>query len=99
MALLIRTEGVHKRDPGVMAGIVAAQERRSAHGWALVGPDLQVPGPDKVFAVEDAAALAAWIGQAVPGLATSAKQGGAYVARAIRTLLPGSRTPRALAPP
>ncbi len=90
---------MHKQDPGVGAGIVAALERRSAHSWTLVGPDLQVPGLDRVFAIEDAAALTAWAGQAVPGLATSAKQGGAYVARVIRTLLPGNRAPRALAPP
>ena len=83
---------MRKQDPGVgariVAAIVAALGRRSAHGWTSIGPDLQVPGLDRVFAVKDTATSTAPAGQAVPGQAPAAKQGGTYVARAIWTLLP-----------
>ncbi len=80
---------------GVMASPAAAWlgVTPDRAGRVPVGPDLQVPGLDGVFAIGDTAASTAWAGQAVPGLAPAAKQGGAYVARAIRARLAGRRAP------
>jgi NADH dehydrogenase/putative oxidoreductase len=61
-------------------------------GRVKVGPDLSVPGVPDVFAIGDTALSEAWSGQPVPGLAPAAKQGGAYVAKAIRARIAG-RTP------
>jgi NADH dehydrogenase/putative oxidoreductase len=58
-------------------------------GRIMVGPDLSVPGHDRVFAIGDTAASQGWKGKAVPGLAPAAKQGGHYVARLIRAHLAG----------
>ena len=63
-------------------------------GRVLVGEDLSVPGREGVFAIGDTAASRGWAGQPVPGLAPAAKQGGAYVARVIRSRLGGRRAPR-----
>lgn len=52
-------------------------------GRIKVGPDLGVPGMPGIYAIGDTVASEAWNGDAVPGLAPAAKQGGAYVARAI----------------
>jgi NADH dehydrogenase/putative oxidoreductase len=62
-------------------------------GRVLVGPDLAVPGCDGVFAIGDTAAAQAWHGEFVPGLAPAAKQGGAYVARVIRSRVAGTAAP------
>jgi putative oxidoreductase len=56
-------------------------------GRVRVAPDLSVPGLPDVYVIGDTALSMAWNGQAVPGLAPAAKQGGAYVARAIRSRL------------
>jgi putative oxidoreductase len=53
-------------------------------GRIVVSEDLRVPGFSNVFAVGDTVASNAWNGQPVPGLASAAKQGGAYVAKQIR---------------
>jgi NADH dehydrogenase/putative oxidoreductase len=66
-------------------------------GRVRVAPDLSVPGYPNVFAIGDTAASEAWKGQAVPGLAPAAKQGGAYVARQIRAKLDGRAPPPAFA--
>ena len=56
-------------------------------GRIKVGADLSVPGFANVYAIGDTALSNAWKGQAVPGLAPAAKQGGAYVARQIMAKL------------
>jgi NADH dehydrogenase/putative oxidoreductase len=58
-------------------------------GRLKVGPDLSVPGLPNVFAIGDTALSLAWAGEAVPGLAPAAKQGGAYVAKVIRKRIAG----------
>jgi len=59
-----------------------------------VEPDMSVAGCANVFAVGDTAASNAWAGNAVPGLAPAAKQGGAYVARVIRARVEGGKPPK-----
>ncbi len=56
-------------------------------GRTVVGPDLTVAPHANVFVIGDAAASKGWNGQAVPGLAPAAKQGGAYAAKVIRARL------------
>ena len=81
------------------AGVVASPAARwlgrpaDRAGRIEVGADLSVPGLPDVFAIGDTALSLAWNGQPVPGLAPAAKQGGAYVARVLRTRLDGSRPP------
>ena len=81
------------------AGVVASPAARwldaqaDAAGRLEVGPDLAVPGLPNVFAVGDTASSSAWRGQPVPGLAPAAKQGGTYVARAIRARVLGKPAP------
>jgi NADH dehydrogenase/putative oxidoreductase len=80
---------------GVMASPAAKWLEVSADraGRVPVGPDLSVPGCDGVFAIGDTASSQGWQGQPVPGLAPAAKQGGAYVARVIRSRLAGAAPP------
>ena len=80
---------------GVMASPAAKWLGVSADraGRVPVGPDLSVPGCDGVFAIGDTASCQGWRGQVVPGLAPAAKQGGAYVAQAIRARLAGASPP------
>ena len=66
-------------------------------GRLKVQADLSVPGLPNVYAVGDTALALAWNGQPVPGLAPAAKQGGAYVARAIRARAEGRSLPGAFA--
>lgn len=63
-------------------------------GRLKVESDMSVPGCANVFAVGDTAASNAWAGNAVPGLAPAAKQGGAYVARVIRAQVQGGKPPK-----
>jgi len=80
------------------AGVTASPAARwlgasaDRSGRVVVGEDLSVPGLPDVFVVGDTAASNAWNGQPVPGIGPAAKQGGHYVARAIRARLRG-RTP------
>jgi putative oxidoreductase len=62
-------------------------------GRIKVGADLSVPGLANVYAIGDTALSNAWEGQAVPGLAPAAKQGGAYVARQIIAKLEARSSP------
>ena len=62
-------------------------------GRVKVGPDLSVPGLPDVFAIGDTAQALAWNGEAAPGLAPAAKQGGAYVAAVLRARLRGAKPP------
>jgi NADH dehydrogenase/putative oxidoreductase len=83
------------------AGVVASPAARwlaaaaDNAGRIAVGPDLSVPGAGEIFAIGDTAACNAWNGQAVPGLAPAAKQGGAYVAGVIRARVLGEPAPAA----
>ncbi|WP_291520662.1 FAD-dependent oxidoreductase [Acidithiobacillus sp.] len=77
------------------AGVVASPAARwlnasaDRSGRVKVEPDLSVTGLPNVFVIGDTALVNAWKGKPVPGLAPAAKQGGAYVARAIRRKLQG----------
>ncbi len=62
-------------------------------GRIRVGPDFSVKGIPDVFAIGDTAAINAWNGQPVPGLAPAAKQAGAYIGRLIRAKIEGRAAP------
>jgi NADH dehydrogenase/putative oxidoreductase len=64
-------------------------------GRIKVGADLGVAGAANVYAIGDTALCNAWNGQAVPGLAPAAKQGGAYVARLIKAKIAARPLPAA----
>ena len=59
-------------------------------GRVIVDPKLTIPNHDNVFVIGDTASARRRDGTSVPGLATAAKQEGAYVARAIKAKLFGS---------
>lgn len=81
------------------AGVIASaagrwlETERDRAGRAVVGPDLTIAGSENVFVVGDTAASNAWNGDATPGLAPAAKQGGAYAAKAIAADLAGKQRP------
>src|SRR5712664_1403301 len=58
-------------------------------GRVKVQPDLSVPHLPDVYVIGDTALANCWRGQPVPGLAPAAKQGGAFVAKVIRSKLRG----------
>ncbi|HEX3350280.1 MAG TPA: NAD(P)/FAD-dependent oxidoreductase [Acetobacteraceae bacterium] len=62
-------------------------------GRLIVQPDLTAPGHPDIFAVGDTAAIDAWYGRPVPGLAPAAKQAGEYAGRVIRARLGGRAVP------
>ncbi len=62
-------------------------------GRILVAPDLSVPGHPDIFAIGDTVTIAGPGGEAVPGIAPAAKQGGRHVARVIRARLAGRPAP------
>jgi len=62
-------------------------------GRVIVGSDLTLPQHSNIFAIGDTAASMAWNGEAVPGLAPAAKQGGAYVASVIAARIKGRAAP------
>lgn len=80
---------------GVMASPAAKwlQVDADSAGRVKVAADLSVPGLPNVYAIGDTALSNAWKGQAVPGLAPAAKQGGQYVARQIRARIEGRAAP------
>jgi NADH dehydrogenase/putative oxidoreductase len=82
---------------GVMASPAARwlQVDADGAGRVKVAADLSVPGLPNVYAIGDTALSMAWKGQAVPGLAPAAKQGGQHVARQIRARIEGRATPPA----
>ena len=61
-------------------------------GRVKVEPDLSIPGRPEIFAIGDTAAINAWHGKQVPGIAPAAKQQGAHVAAVIRRRLAGDRS-------
>ncbi|MCC7412421.1 MAG: FAD-dependent oxidoreductase [Gammaproteobacteria bacterium] len=82
------------------AGVVASPAARwlgaeaDKAGRVVVGPDLGVPGLANVYVIGDTAASNAWNGQAVPGLAPAARQGGRFVATVIRAHVEDRPAPR-----
>jgi NADH dehydrogenase/putative oxidoreductase len=64
-------------------------------GRIKVGPHLDVPGLQNVYAIGDTALSHAWNGQPVPGLAPAAKQAGAHAARVIKARLTSRAPPAA----
>ena len=84
---------------GVMASGAAKwlQVAADGSGRVKVAGDLGVPGLPNVFAIGDTAACDAWRGQAVPGLAPAAKQGGAYVASVIQASIETRNAPEPFA--
>lgn len=80
------------------AGVAASPAARwlgveaDAAGRVRVEPDLSVAGVPEIFVVGDTAAVNAWSGKLVPGLAPAARQGGEYVARVIRRRIAGDTT-------
>jgi NADH dehydrogenase/putative oxidoreductase len=80
------------------AGVVASPAARwlqapaDRSGRVEVDEWLGVPGLPGVFVIGDTAASKAWDGNLVPGIGPAAKQGGQYVARAIRARLRGAQS-------
>ena len=74
------------------AGRLGAEADRS--GRVKVAPDLALPGDPAVFVIGDATHLAGGDGAPLPGLASVAKQQGAFVADVIRRRLAGDSAPR-----
>jgi putative oxidoreductase len=64
-------------------------------GRVKVQPDLSVAHLPNVYVIGDTALANCWKGEPVPGLAPAAKQGGAFVAKAIRAKLHGEPVPYA----
>ena len=62
-------------------------------GRVPVEADLSVAGLAGVYAIGDTALCKGWNGNAVPGLAPAAKQGGRYVARSIAARVRGAAIP------
>jgi NADH dehydrogenase len=71
--------------PGGFGRILAARTGvpTDRNGRIKVRPDLTVPGFPEIFVVGDLASVAGEDGQALPGVAQVAMQGGAYAARII----------------
>jgi NADH dehydrogenase len=63
-------------------------------GRVKVASDLTAPGHTDIFVIGDTAAVDAWHGKPVPGIAPAAKQQGAHVATTIRRRLAGHLAPR-----
>jgi NADH dehydrogenase len=62
-------------------------------GRLQVLPNLTVPDHPEIFAIGDTVTIAGPDGRPVPGIAPAAKQGGQYVARAIKAKLAGKAFP------
>ena len=62
-------------------------------GRVEVGPDLSLPGRPEIFVIGDTAAVTRDDGSPVPGIASAAKQMGAYVGRVIAARVGGERAP------
>jgi NADH dehydrogenase/putative oxidoreductase len=81
------------------AGVMASPAGKWLHGQTdaagrlKVESDLSVLGLTNIYAIGDTALSTGWNGQAVPGLAPAAKQGGLYVARVISARVQGKPAP------
>ena len=81
------------------AGVIASpaakwlQAAADRAGRVEVGPDLSLPGRPEIFVIGDTAAVTRDDGSPVPGIASAAKQMGAYVGRVIAARVGGERAP------
>lgn len=81
------------------AGVIASPAGRwlaadtDTAGRVKVEPDLSIPGFPNIFAVGDTVTSLGWNGNAVPGLAAAAKQGGIHAARVVHASLEGRPHP------
>jgi len=84
---------------GVAASPAAAWLKAEADpaGRVKVQPDLSVTHLPNVYVIGDAALANCWNGKPTPGLAPAAKQGGAFVAKAIQRKLRGDHSQHAFA--
>jgi NADH dehydrogenase len=62
-------------------------------GRVRIGPDLRVPGHDRIFVIGDTAAFQTKAGRMLPGVAPVAKQQGRHAARTILRLMAGATAP------
>jgi NADH dehydrogenase len=82
------------------AGVAASpaadwlKANKDRNGRVIVGPQLEVPGMKRVFAIGDTALCVDAAGRTVPGVATTAKQQGKYVGRLIAASLQGKAEPK-----
>lgn len=84
---------------GVAASPVAAwlKAEADAAGRVKVQADLSVAHLPNVYVIGDAALANCWNGKPTPGLAPAAKQGGAFVAKAIQRKLRGDHSQKMFA--
>jgi NADH:ubiquinone reductase (H+-translocating) len=93
--VLVNDERIYARTVLWAAGVAASPAAKWLNtesdkaGRVKVQGDLSVPHLPDVYVIGDTALTHSWKGQAVPGLAQAAKQGGAFVAKVIRAKLRG----------
>jgi NADH:ubiquinone reductase (H+-translocating) len=101
--VLINDRRIYSRTVLWAAGVAASpaakwlNAKADKAGRVKVQPDLSVPDLPNVYVIGDSALANCWKGQPVPGLAPAAKQGGIFVAKAIRAKLRGGPVPHAFA--
>lgn len=82
---IIWAAGVRASPAAEWLGVAADQV-----GRIIVNSDFTVPGHPEIFAIGDTVSIAGPDGKPIPGIAPAAKQGGHYVAKALRARLAGS---------
>jgi NADH dehydrogenase/putative oxidoreductase len=93
--VMINDRRIYSRTVLWAAGVAASpaakwlNAKADKAGRVKVQPDLSVPDLPDVYVIGDTALANCWKGQPVPGLAPAAKQGGIFVAKAIRAKLRG----------
>src|SRR6266481_475081 len=93
--VLVNDRRIYSRTVLWAAGVAASPAAKWLNaeadkaGRVKVQPDLSVPHLPDVYVIGDTALANCWKGQPVPGLAPAAKQGGAFVAKVIRSKLRG----------
>src|SRR6267142_1079079 len=93
--VLVNDRRIYSRTVLWAAGVAASPAAKWLNaeadkaGRVKVQPDLSVPHLRDVYVIGDTALASCWKGQPVPGLAPAAKQGGAFVAKVIRSKLRG----------
>ena len=97
--VMINGERIAARTVLWAAGVVASLAAKwlgvdaDVAGRVKVDTDLSAPGTKNIFFIGDTSLANAWRGNAVPGLAPAAKQGGVYVAKQISSRVLGRATP------
>src|SRR6266852_3630649 len=93
--VLVNDRRIYSRTVLWAAGVAASPAAKWLNaqtdkaGRVKAQPDLSVPHLPDVYVIGDTALANCWKGQPVPGLAPAAKQGGAFVAKVIRSKLRG----------